>query len=99
MEEKFGYDCKHAMHCVRLLRNCVEILRDHTLYVDRTEIDADELIAIRNGSMTYEQITEYSQQVTAQIEELYKVSTLQRAPQFDKIKDLCIEVVERYLRG
>ena len=99
MEEKFGYDCKHAMHCIRLLRNCVEILRDHTLNVDRTGIDADELIAIRNGSMTYEQITEYSAKVTEEIEELYKTSTLQRAPQFDKIKDLCIEVVDSYLRS
>lgn len=52
MEEKYGYDCKHAMHCIRLCRTAIEILEGKGVLVRRP--DAEELIAIRNGLLSYE---------------------------------------------
>jgi len=59
LEEEFGYDTKHAMHLVRLLRMGEEVLTTGQIIVKRP--DAAELLAIRNGSMTYEEIVEYAE--------------------------------------
>jgi len=50
LEEQFGYDSKHAMHLVRLLRMGIEALRDGEILVKRH--DAQELLDIRNGAWT-----------------------------------------------
>jgi hypothetical protein len=51
-EVKYGYDCKHAYHFVRLIRMCKKILTTGKVIVKR--LDLDELLHIRNGSWTYD---------------------------------------------
>ncbi len=51
LEAQFGYDTKHGMHLLRLMRTGLEILRTGELQVRRP--DAAELSAIRDGAMTY----------------------------------------------
>ncbi len=65
LEEEFGYDTKHAMHLVRLLRMGEEVLETGQIIVKRP--DAEELLAIRNGSMTYEEIVEYAEDMNDNI--------------------------------
>ena len=97
LEVKFGFDAKHAGHLVRLYRMGKEILQTHKVNVDRTGIDADELIAIRNGAWTFEQIEEYSQKSAKELDEIYKTSTLQKSPQMGKIDALLVETCKKYL--
>ena len=54
--QKYGYDIKNAAHLVRLLRMGCELAETGVLNVDRTDIDADELIAIKTGQWTLGQI-------------------------------------------
>ena len=74
LEEKYGYDVKHSMHLVRLLRMGVEILETGKVLVKRP--DATELIHIRNGGWTYDQLVEYSETMNAKIEQAYKTTKL-----------------------
>ncbi len=71
LEAKYGYDTKHAMHLVRLMRSGLELLRDGELRVRR--VDAQELIQIREGVWRYEQLlkqtSELQQQVLAAAEQ------------------------------
>jgi predicted nucleotidyltransferase len=97
LEEKYGYDCKFAMHALRLLRMGREILLTGKVNVDRTNIDAQELNEIRNGAWPYEQVEEYAHSVDQELNGLYEQSTLQRAPQIEKIDDLCVNIIDRYL--
>lgn len=78
LEEKYGFDCKHAMHLVRLLRMGVEALRDEEIVVKRP--DAEELLSIRNGAWTYEEILEYAGEMDNKIKELYKKTKLRKKP-------------------
>ena len=79
LEEQFGYDTKHAMHLVRLLRMGEEILTDGVVNVARP--DAEELLDIRNGAWTYEEIVQYAEHTDHNIREvLYKTSSLPKAP-------------------
>ena len=54
LEEKYGFDTKHASHLIRLARTGVEILKDGKVNVKRH--DADELLAIRQGKFSFDQI-------------------------------------------
>jgi len=97
LEAKFGYDTKHAMHLVRLMRMGKEFLETNSLFVDRTNIDAQELIEIRNGSWSFDQIEQYIKTVDNQLTELYKTSTQQHSPNRESISNLCISIVDDYL--
>ena len=57
MEASFGYDGKAAMHTVRLLRTAKEVLETGEIKVRRA--DAAELLAIRNGEWSYQELMEY----------------------------------------
>lgn len=54
LERAHGYDTKHAMHLIRLMRMGLEALEQGDLFVRRR--DADELAAIRDGAMPFEQL-------------------------------------------
>lgn len=97
IEEKYGYDCKHASHLVRLLRMGKEILETGIINSDRTNIDADELKYIRNGGWKYEQVEECANNMNEEMNELYKNSKLQKAPKINEIEKLCVQIVEEYL--
>lgn len=98
LEEKFGMDTKHLMHLVRLLRMGVEALEKGVLYVDRTNIDAEELKEIRNGSWTFEQAEQYAKDQDEKLSELYKTSTLPKSPDREAIHDLCVNVIDDFLK-
>lgn len=91
LEVQFGYDTKHAMHLVRLLRMGVEALRDGEINVKRP--DAEELLAIRNGAWTYEQVVSYAEEMDRYVrEDLYKETHLPKKPNIHLAANLIIEV-------
>jgi hypothetical protein len=95
METRSGFDLKHAMHCIRLLRSGLEILRDGTVFVDRAERgDAAELKAILEGEFTYEQVTQMADDLVAELDRAYQDSSLPHHPDLAAINELCIELVE-----
>ena len=79
LEEQFGYDTKHAMHLVRLLRMGVEALRDGKIIVKRP--DAEELLAIRNGAWTYDEVIAYAEKMDEEVRGVwYKKTDLRKKP-------------------
>ena len=69
LEQKNGYDTKHAMHVVRLLRTAQEALETGQINVYRP--DAKELLDIRNGAWTYDEMMEYWKDMDNKIRHLY----------------------------
>ncbi len=79
LEADFGYDGKHAAHLVRLLRMGIEALRDEEIVVKRP--DAEELLSIRNGAWTYEELIEYAENMDREVREVwYKKTALPKKP-------------------
>ncbi len=96
LEAKFGYDVKHAMHLVRLMRMCREILTTGKVIVFRP--DAEELLAIRNGAWKYEELISWAEKQDEELNELYEdCNILPHQPDREKLNDLCIELVEELL--
>lgn len=91
LEEKFGYDSKHAMHLVRLLRMGREALTTGELIIKRP--DAQELLNIRNGEWSYEELVEYAEEMDNEIRNvLYKSSELRKKPNIKIAGEVLMEV-------
>lgn len=95
MEADFGYDTKHGMHSIRLMRTCVELLESKGLQVYRD--DAEELLAIRNGAYSYEQLMEEAERLEARADELYEVSLLPHSIDLEQLEKICVQLVEENL--
>lgn len=91
LEEQFGYDTKHAMHLVRLLRMGAEALETGVLNVKRP--DAQELLSIRNGAWTYEQVVEYAETMDNHVRTvLYPKTHLPKKPDINLAAELTLKV-------
>lgn len=66
-------NCKNGMHLVRLMKMGVEILRDGDVNVKRP--DAAELLAIRNGSWSYDELVAFGEEQERVIREVYYPQT------------------------
>lgn len=97
LEERHGYDTKHAMHLVRLLRMGIEILRDGEVRVRRP--DADELRAIRAGALTYEDLLEMARREESRLPQLEAASPLPEQPDSDGVERLVVEIQTEFLFG
>jgi hypothetical protein len=95
MERKSGYDLKHGMHCIRLLRSGLEILKTGDLIVDRNQAgDADDLKAILRGEYSYERLMKMADDLMQEMEIVYQQSSLPHSPNHKQISELCMELVE-----
>lgn len=90
LEEKYGYDTKHAAHLIRLLRMGVEILRGEGVKVFRP--DAQELLSIRNGAFTYEQIVTHAEELDKELHSLYETTKLAFNVDQDKADEILRDV-------
>lgn len=105
LEIKSGYDTKHASHLVRLMRMGYEILTEGVVRVKRP--DAEELLAIKNGAWSYEQVMEYRDVLQSQLDAAYlneeqkrkagKPSVLPKEVDYVKLNSLYHELSEDYL--
>lgn len=99
LETKFGYDCKHASHLVRLLRMGDEILSTGKVNVDRTNIDAAELVAIKNdGIWSYDFLMEWAEGMDKKLTSLYEENpmALPKKPRIKAIEKAYFETVELF---
>lgn len=74
LERRHGYDTKHAMHLVRLMRMGLEVLETGELRVRRP--DADELNAIRDGALSYDDLITVAMELQARMQAAAPTSSL-----------------------
>uniref|UniRef100_A0A6M3LFB2 Putative nucleotidyltransferase n=1 Tax=viral metagenome TaxID=1070528 RepID=A0A6M3LFB2_9ZZZZ len=91
--EKYGFDIKFAMHTVRLLNECEQILSEHNIDLLRSR---EQLKAIRKGEVPCEEIQRYFYEKESQLEKLYNESTLPYSPDEKLIKQLLIDCLEEH---
>jgi hypothetical protein len=94
LEEKSGYDTKHASHLVRLMRMGMEILTESKVVVRRP--DAKEILAVKNGGWSYEQVMDYAKEMQKKLDEAYKTTKLPKAVDYEAINVLYHEITEEY---
>jgi len=75
---------------------CEEILEHGKVIVKRP--DREFLLSIRNGVWNFEKIIEWAEKQEQKLNELYKTSKLPNTPNRVKIDNLCIELIEEFLK-
>lgn len=96
LENKFGYDTKHASHLLRLLRMGCEILETGQVIVKRP--DRLDLLDLKlNGNRTYDQLILEAEEYEKKLELLYETSKLPKIPNYKEINNLLITLIESYL--
>jgi len=95
LERKYGYDTKHGMHLVRLIRMGREILEGKGVLVRRP--DAQELLAIRGGAWTYEYLCEWAQKSLNELEYIDRTSILPSTPNRIQLDKLCTDLVQELI--
>ena len=95
IEEKFGYDLKHALHLCRLLVQGEEILSGKGLKVRRTE-DKDFFMKIKNGEYTYEWLLDWAEKQSEKIKNIK--SDLQYSANRKKTDKLLVEILKGLIR-
>jgi len=74
IEERFGYDTKAAMHTLRLLYECLELMKHGTITLPRPE--REFLIRVRAGEFSLEKVLDFAKKLFAQCDEAEKASPL-----------------------
>jgi predicted nucleotidyltransferase len=92
LEAAHGLDTKHAMHLMRLLRMGKEILTTGKISVRRP--DAEELLAIRNGAWTYDELVDSAEALKAKLDKVYEDKTyvVPFGPPKVELSDFCVEL-------
>ncbi len=71
---KYGYDTKAAMHGLRLLYECEELMTHGRITLPRPEKDL--LIEVRSGNWTFEKVLAHAQRMFKQVEGAVESSPL-----------------------
>jgi hypothetical protein len=97
LEEKIGYDAKHATQLVRLLKLGKEVLLTGKMQVKRI-YDREELMEIKNCQWSYEKLVAYADKIEDEVKAAYFSSPLPIKPDINYLDDLCINMTERSLK-
>lgn len=90
--EKFGYDTKNASHLIRILKMGIEFLVEGNLYVERE--DASQLISIKKGEWTLEQVKREAEKLFNLAQEVYVQSKLPDKPDWERAEKLLMFMLE-----
>lgn len=94
LEAQYGYDTKHAMHLVRLMRMATEILTTGKVVVKRP--DAQELLSIRAGAWSFDRLMQWAEDTERSLDAAEALSPLPYGPNRNAIDDLLVWTIERF---
>jgi predicted nucleotidyltransferase len=93
LEIKYHYDCKHAMHLLRLMKMAKEASQG---FINVERPDKNFLISVRNGNFKYDEIILMADNMKKNIEKLFFESKLPDRPDFESIDKLYSEIMMKY---
>lgn len=91
-----SFDVKNGAHLIRLMRMACEFLKTGELQVYRP--DAEELMDIKLGKWTLEQVKKHAEELFAEAKSARDTSRLPEEPDRDRAEKLLIRLVEKHLQ-
>ncbi|MCB9558171.1 MAG: nucleotidyltransferase domain-containing protein [Deltaproteobacteria bacterium] len=93
LERRYGYDTKHAMHLIRLMRMGLEVLQTGDLRVRRD--DADELSAIRDGALSYDDLLAAASELQRAMQQTSATTSLPADIDHSAVDNLLLEIIDQ----
>lgn len=94
LEEKFGIDCKHAMHSIRLLDTAKDVFEKGQLIIKRP--NRDYYMSIKNGKYNFDELIELAQNKIIEIKKMCLQSSLPDNIDQELIQNIYKEMVTKY---
>ncbi|MDI6801850.1 MAG: hypothetical protein QMD01_07365 [Thermodesulfovibrionales bacterium] len=91
--EKYGYDCKNAGHCIRLLKLGIELLNTGALQVYR-ENDRQLFIDIKTGKYPLPEVQLMAEKLFVELKDAFEDSILPMENNSNTINALLIEIIK-----
>jgi hypothetical protein len=92
-----NYDSKNMMHTFRLLEIAEEIALYKKIFVARN--DREELMKIRAGAYSYQELIEKAEQKLKRIEKMYRESDLPDIPDYEYAEKLLVTIRSDFYSG
>lgn len=94
VNQKHGqnYDSKNMMHTIRLLQSCEQIFKTGSL--DIRVANRDELLDIKAGNRSYEDVMKKAEDLIRSIEHHYSTSRLSETPDLEKTAKILVNIRE-----
>jgi predicted nucleotidyltransferase len=89
-----NYDAKNMMHTFRLLHMAKEIGEEGVINVKRK--DRNYLLSIKNAEFEYDILVEKAEFIKTNLDDIYKKSNLQEAPDLGLVNELLVSVRSRF---
>lgn len=86
LNKGYDYDSKNIQHCVRILTMATEIAQGKGMILDRTGIDRDWLLKIKNHGVPYNEVMEYVENLEETMKENFEKSNLPEEPDLDVLE-------------
>jgi predicted nucleotidyltransferase len=94
-KEKF-YDSKNMLHCFRLLSMCIEVAEGKGLLIDRTNIDRDFLMNVRNRKYTYDELMEKLLELKAKMDSAIEKSNIKDSIDVEFVNNLLLDCRKQF---
>ncbi|MCO7224064.1 DNA polymerase beta superfamily protein [Pleionea sp. CnH1-48] len=91
--EQFGYDVKFAYHIIRLLGEVEQLLLKCDMSLTQNK---EQLKSIRRGEWSEQQIFDYFEHKSSELEHLYLRSSLPDEPNIEAIRSLLLNCLEQH---
>ena len=91
LERAHGYDTKHAMHLIRLMRMGLEVLETGELHVRRD--DAEQLSAIREGALSFDDLLVMAGDLEQSMQKATASTKLPHEVDYDRVDTLLTTVL------
>lgn len=88
----FHGNSKNISHCVRIFTMAKEIADGKGMLLDRTDIDRDFLLSIKNHKLSYDEVMMYVENLKDDMEESFIKSTIPDSPDLDLLDKILIKI-------
>lgn len=92
----FHGNSKNISHCVRIFTMAKEIAEGKGMILDRTGIDRDFLLSIKNHEKSYDEVMKYVEDLKDEMEEAFIKSTLPECPDQNLLDKLQIDIRKKH---
>lgn len=101
LRDKYGYDSKYFYHTIRLTRMLIEFIESggRNLFVDRRNIDRQELLDFRNGILNYTEAMKLAEDHLEKVKKAFEKNPkcLPDKPNKIAIRELCKTILKNHL--
>lgn len=92
LNKGYNYDGKNCCACIRLMTMAKELSEGQGMKLDRSEIDRDFLLSVKNHALTFDQVISKMDELEASMKDSFDKSNLPDEPDRDLLENILVQI-------